>query len=60
MTRGKYPTLSGCYPEYYKNVYCAITGQEELVVKPEQARDVIRLIEFAQQSTAERRMISVP
>ena len=59
MTRGKYPTLSGCYPEYYKNVYRAITGQEELVVKPEQARDVIRLIELAQQSNTERRMIPV-
>jgi len=57
MTRRKYLTLSGCYPEYYKNVYRAITGQEELVVKPEQARDVIRLIELAQQSNAERRMI---
>jgi scyllo-inositol 2-dehydrogenase (NADP+) len=57
MTQRKYPALSGCYPEYYKNVYRAITGQEELVVKPEQARDVIRLIELAQQSNAERRMI---
>jgi predicted dehydrogenase len=57
MTRRKYPTLSGCYPEYYKNVYRAITGQDELVVKPEQARDVIRLIELALQSSAERRMI---
>jgi scyllo-inositol 2-dehydrogenase (NADP+) len=57
MARRKYPTLSGCYPEYYRNVYRAITGQEELVVKPEQARDVIRLIELAQQSNAERRMI---
>lgn len=60
VTRQKYPTLSGCYPEYYKNIYRTITGQEELVVKPEQARDVIRLIELAQQSNAERRMIPVP
>jgi scyllo-inositol 2-dehydrogenase (NADP+) len=59
INRGKYPTLSGCYPEYYKNVYRAITGQEELVVKPERARDVIRLIELAQQGNAERRMIPV-
>jgi predicted dehydrogenase len=59
VTRQKYPTLSGCYPAYYRNVYRAITGQEELAVRPEQARDVIRLIELAQQSNAERRMISV-
>ena len=60
VTRQKYPTLPGCYPEFYKNVYRAITGGEELVVKPEQARDVIRFIELAQQSNAERRTIPIP
>ena len=59
VTRAKYSTLAGRYPEYYNNVYRAITGQEELVVKPEQAREVIRLIELAEQSNAEKRMISV-
>jgi predicted dehydrogenase len=60
VTRKKYPTLAGRYPEYYKNVYRAITGQEELAVKPEQARGVIRLIELAEQSNAEKRMLPVP
>lgn len=59
LSRTKYPTLAGCYPDYYKNVYQAITGQEELAVKPEQAREVIRLIELAQQSHLEQRMIPV-
>ena len=59
VTRTKYPTLAGRYPEYYNNVYRAITGQEELAVKPEQAREVIRLIELAQQSSVERRMIPI-
>jgi predicted dehydrogenase len=59
IARGKYPTLPGCYPEYYTNVYRAIAGQEELAVKPEQARDVIRLIELAQQSALEKRTIPV-
>jgi scyllo-inositol 2-dehydrogenase (NADP+) len=59
VTRTKYPTLPGRYPEYYNNVYRAIVGQEELAVKPEQAREVIRLIELAQQSSAEKRMIAV-
>lgn len=59
VTRRKYPTLAGCYPDYYTNVAQAIRGQAELAVKPEQAREVIRLIELAQQSSAEKRVIPV-
>ena len=59
IERARYPTLAGCYPAYYNNVACAIRGEEELIVKPEQAREVIRLIELAQQSSAEKRMIPV-
>ena len=59
IIREKYPTLPGCYPEYYTNVYRAITKQEELAVKPEQARDVIGLIELAQQSALQKRTIPV-
>jgi scyllo-inositol 2-dehydrogenase (NADP+) len=57
--REKYPTLPGSYPSYYTNVARALRGEEELAVKPEQARDVIRLIELADRSNEERRMISV-
>jgi scyllo-inositol 2-dehydrogenase (NADP+) len=60
VTREKYPTLPGRYPDYYDNLYRAITGQEELAVKPEQAREVIRLIELAEQSQTEKRMIPIP
>lgn len=49
------PSERGDYPAFYRNVYEAITGQSELQVKPEQARDVIRVIELAEQSWAERR-----
>ena len=59
LTREKYPTLAGCYPEYYKNIYEAITGKAELAVKPEQAKEVIRLIELAEQSAKEERMLAV-
>jgi scyllo-inositol 2-dehydrogenase (NADP+) len=59
MVRAKYPTVAGCYPEYYTNVYRAIEKQEELAVKPQQAREVIRLIELAQQSALEQRTIPV-
>lgn len=53
----RYPTLNGAYSEYYTNVYRAIAGEAELAVKPEQAREVIRLIELASQSAHEKRMI---
>lgn len=58
--RTKYRTLAGRYPDYYTNVYGAIIGQEQLVVKPEQAREVIRLIELAEQSAREKRVIPYP
>ena len=58
IERSRYPTLAGCYPSYYTNVARAIRGEEELIVKPEQAREVIRLIELAKQSSDEKRMIS--
>jgi scyllo-inositol 2-dehydrogenase (NADP+) len=59
LQRVKYPTLDGCYPEYYTNVARAIRGEEELAVKPEQAREVIRLIELAEQSSAQKRAIPI-
>lgn len=57
--RTKYPTLPGSYPSYYTNVARALRGEEELAVRPEQARDVIRLIELAEQSSAEKRTLAV-
>jgi predicted dehydrogenase len=57
-TREKYRTLAGDYPGYYTNVYRAITGQEELAVKPEESRNVIRLIELAEQSAQAGRIVS--
>jgi predicted dehydrogenase len=60
MVRKKYPTLAGSYTTYYSNVCRAIRGEEELAVKPEQAREVIHLIELAQQSAAEKRTLPVP
>jgi scyllo-inositol 2-dehydrogenase (NADP+) len=59
LTRTKYPTLAGSYPDYYTNVARTIQGQDELVVRPEQSRAVIRLIELAQQSSQERRVVPV-
>jgi predicted dehydrogenase len=55
--RGKIETARGCYQAFYQNVYEAIANGAELAVRPEQARDVIRLIELAKQSSAEKRAV---
>ncbi|MCB1776622.1 MAG: oxidoreductase [Candidatus Competibacteraceae bacterium] len=56
--QGKIETVAGCYPAYYENVYRAIRKEAELIVRPEQARDTIRIIELAMQSNAEKRTIA--
>lgn len=55
---GRVKTLPGCYPAFYQNVADAILGQAELAVKPEEARNTIRIIELAQQSSQEQRTIA--
>lgn len=57
--RGKVETDKGDYPGFYANVRDAILGKAPLEVTAEQSRDVIRLIELAFQSSAEKRTISV-
>ncbi len=54
---GKLESEPGDYTAFYQNVYSAITGTEELSVKPEQARNTIRIIELAMQSHEERRTL---
>jgi predicted dehydrogenase len=48
----------GNYPFLYQNLYNALTQGEALAVSPQQARDVIKVIEVAQQSHDERRVIT--
>jgi len=48
--QGKIETVPGCYQKYYENIYDAIVNKAELAVKPEQAAQVIRLIELAEES----------
>lgn len=57
--RGKVETLPGSYQDFYQNVYEAVTEGKELEIKPEQAANVIKLIELAEQSAREKRTISV-
>ncbi|MNM89718.1 putative oxidoreductase YvaA [compost metagenome] len=48
----------GSYPDFYQNVADTILGQATLIASPDQARDVIRIIELGYQSQSERRVIS--
>jgi hypothetical protein len=47
---GKFPSLKGDYVGYYEDLVGAIKGKKELVVKPETARDGLRIIEIARKS----------
>ncbi len=53
-------TLPGQYQSFYENVYDAIVNGAALVVTPEQARDVVRIIELAMESSREGRTVEVP
>jgi predicted dehydrogenase len=57
--RGKVETLPGTYQDFYGNVYEAIAEGKELHVKPEQAANVIKIIELAEQSAQEKRTVQV-
>ena len=56
---GLIETLPGNYSAFYKNVYGAIRNNEQLAVKPEESRDVIRLIEACYESHQLRKAIKV-
>jgi scyllo-inositol 2-dehydrogenase (NADP+) len=59
LTRTKIKTEFGDYRLYYANVRDAINKTAELVVKPEDAYRVIRLLEMARESSAEGRTLKV-
>ncbi|GKU15253.1 unnamed protein product, partial [Fusarium langsethiae] len=47
---GSYPSLPSRWITLYENVAHAINGKAELIVKPTQSRDVLRVIELARES----------
>ena len=53
----KIPTEQGNYGKYYDNLYHAFKNGSELLVKPEEAVDVLRIVEAAQISSIEKRRI---
>lgn len=56
--RRKIRSQKGNYPGYYENVRDAILGKTDLAVTAEQARDVIYLLQLAERSWDEKRVLS--
>lgn len=56
---GRVESEAGDYREYYTNIYKAIKHKEEVAVTPLQARNVIRLLELANESCREKRTLAV-
>ncbi len=52
------PSAPGRYQDLFQNVYDAIVDGKELIVKPEQARETIRVIELCFQSNAEKKTVA--
>ena len=57
--QGKLESEHGDYREYFLNLRDAIWGKAAIAVKPEEARNVMRIIELSFRSSEERRTISV-
>ena len=47
---GKVPSKPGSYMDYYRDLVATIRGEKDLVVKPEESRAGIRIIELARES----------
>ncbi|MEN8120676.1 MAG: oxidoreductase [Bacteroidota bacterium] len=61
-TEGEYcncqiETLPGNYMGFYDNVYNVIINNEEMIVKPEEARNVIKIIEMAFEDRAKKGIV---
>jgi len=56
---GNVQTQAGAYQRFYRNVYDHIAGLDALAVRPEEARDAIRLLELGMRSSRERRTIPI-
>jgi scyllo-inositol 2-dehydrogenase (NADP+) len=54
---GKVESEPGDYRAFYLNVYNAILGNEELSIKPEDARNTIRIVELAYESHREKKTL---
>jgi predicted dehydrogenase len=57
--RGKVETVAGNYAAYYDNIYDALRNDAPLEVQPEQALNVIQLIETAMESSRIKQYIEI-
>jgi predicted dehydrogenase len=57
--QGKLESEHGDYREYFMNLRDAIWGKAAIAVKPEEARNVMKIIELSFRSSEERRTINV-
>lgn len=55
--KGNIETIPGNYNFFYDNIYDAIVNGKELLVKPEESRDVIKVLDCCLQSNKENRTI---
>ncbi len=55
---GTVESEKGNYRDFYDNVYRAILGEEELLVKPEEARNTIKIIELAFESNKQKSRVT--
>jgi scyllo-inositol 2-dehydrogenase (NADP+) len=53
------PSLKGDYTAFYRNLYQVIRSNAALKVKPEEARDVIRIIEACYESNRTKRAVQI-
>lgn len=56
---GPFETVPGNYLAFYDNIFAALREGQGLAVKPEEARDVIRLIEASQESSRQRKAVRI-
>lgn len=59
VVREKIPSLNGQYMQYYIGIYDAIVHEKSLPVLPEQALDVIKIIEAAYLSNANKKVVEL-
>lgn len=57
ITKSSYPTVDGCYMEYFENVYRSIALGDDLVVTPSDGLLIIEVIEAAIKSNIEKRVV---
>jgi predicted dehydrogenase len=60
LTKRRIPSANCDYRDFYANLRDAILGKAKLAVSTAWALDVMRLLELARQSSAQRRTVSVP